>query len=127
MGQAALAAGGAGAISAPDIFAEGRAADIAAAADFRDERLASAVRTALGPAAVDFALQPSETRVKRLLIADMDSTIVTTETLDEMAGEAGLKDQISAITARAMNGELDFESALRERMALLAGMDARRA
>ena len=106
------------------LFAEGRAADIAAAADFRDERLASAVRTALGPAAVDFALQPSETRVKRLLIADMDSTIVTTETLDEMAGEAGLKDQISAITARAMNGELDFESALRERMSLLAGMDA---
>ena len=77
-----------------------------------------------GPAALDFALQPSETRVKRLLIADMDSTIVTTETLDEMAGEAGLKDQISAITARAMNGELDFESALRERMSLLAGMDA---
>lgn len=124
MGQAALAAGGAGAISAPDIFAEGRAADIAAEAEFRDERLASAVRTVLGPVAVDFALQPSADRVKRLLIADMDSTIVTTETLDEMAGEAGLKDQISAITARAMNGELDFESALRERMALLAGMDA---
>jgi len=124
MGQAVLAAGGAGAISAPDLFAEGRAADIAAEADFRDERLAAAVRATFGPAALDFALQPSETRLKRLLIADMDSTVVTTETLDEMAGEAGLKDQISAITARAMNGELDFESALRERMALLAGMDA---
>lgn len=123
-GQAALAAGGARALQAPDIFCDGRAADIAADADFRDEGLANAVRNALGDRAVDYALQPAKKRVKRLLIADMDSTIVTTETLDEMAAEAGLKDRVSAITARAMNGELDFESALRERMALLAGMDA---
>lgn len=124
MAQAALAAGGAGAIGAPDGFDNGRAADINANADFRDERLAVAVRAAFKSAPFDFALQPAANRVKCLLIADMDSTIVTTETLDEMAVEAGLKEQISAITARAMNGELDFESALRERMALLAGMDA---
>ncbi len=124
MGQAALAAGGAGAIGSPDGFADGRAADLTADADFRSEALAAAVRATFVAAPVDFALQPAANRVKRLLIADMDSTIVTTETLDEMAAEAGLKDEISAITARAMNGELDFESALRQRMALLAGMDA---
>lgn len=123
MGQAALAAGGACMISAPDLFAEGQAADIAVEADFRDEHLAAAVRATFGPVAVDFALQPAANRVKSLLIADMDSTIVSTETLDEMASEAGLKHRVSAITARAMKGELDFESALRERMALLAGMD----
>lgn len=120
----ALREGGASAVDAPDAFANGRAADIAADADFRSEALAASVRAALGLRAVDYALQPSEPRVKRLFLADMDSTIVTTETLDEMAGEAGLKDQISAITARAMNGELDFAEALRARMQLLAGMDA---
>lgn len=58
----------------------------------------------------------------KLLLADMDSTIVTTETLDELAGKAGIKDRIAAITARAMNGELDFRAALRERVALLKGL-----
>ncbi|MGE4313125.1 MAG: phosphoserine phosphatase SerB [Pseudobdellovibrionaceae bacterium] len=64
-------------------------------------------------------------RRKRLLMADMDSTIVTTETLDEVAGRFGLGEKVSEITARAMRGELDFKSSLRERMALLAGADAR--
>jgi phosphoserine phosphatase len=59
---------------------------------------------------------------KRLLLADMDSTIVTTETLDELAAFAGLKDKVAAITARAMNGELDFKAALRERVGMLAGL-----
>ena len=58
---------------------------------------------------------------ERLLIADMDSTIVTGETLDELADFAGLKQRIAAITARAMNGELDFKAALRERVAMLRG------
>lgn len=58
-------------------------------------------------------------RKKKLLLADMDSTIVTTETLDELAAKAGIKDKIAAITARAMNGELDFHAALRERVGLL--------
>jgi phosphoserine phosphatase len=59
-------------------------------------------------------------RRKQLLLADMDSTIVTAETLDELAGEAGLKDVIAGITARAMRGEIDFPQALVERVALLA-------
>jgi phosphoserine phosphatase len=61
-------------------------------------------------------------RRKALLIADMDSTVVTGETLDELAEYAGLKERISAITARAMNGELDFKAALRERVAMLRGL-----
>ena len=63
-------------------------------------------------------------RRKRLLVADMDSTIVTAETLDELADFAGLKQKIAAITARAMNGELDFEAALDERVTLLTGLGA---
>jgi phosphoserine phosphatase len=61
-------------------------------------------------------------RRKALLIADMDSTIVTSETLDEVAAFAGLKDQIAAITRRSMNGEIDFADALRERVGMLRGL-----
>lgn len=69
--------------------------------------------------------QTAETgRRKKLLLADMDSTIVTDETLDELAAYAGLKDKIAAITARAMNGELDFHAAIRERVSLLKGLSA---
>jgi phosphoserine phosphatase len=80
------------------------------------------IRAALQGAAVDAIVAPREGRRKRLLIADMDSTIVTSETLDELADFAGLKDRIAAITARAMNGELDFKAALRERVAMLKGL-----
>ena len=71
---------------------------------------------------IDVLCSKSEGRKKALLLADMDSTIVTTETLDELAGKAGIKDKIAAITARAMNGELDFHAALRERVGLLKGL-----
>jgi phosphoserine phosphatase len=71
---------------------------------------------------VDAIASPTEGRRKRLLVADMDSTIVTTETLDELADFAGLKQRIASITARAMNGELDFKAALRERVAMLKGL-----
>jgi phosphoserine phosphatase len=81
-----------------------------------------AVRAALDGAAIDAIAMPAEGRRKRLLIADMDSTIVTGETLDELADFAGLKERIAAITARAMNGELDFKEALRERVAMLRGL-----
>ena len=71
---------------------------------------------------IDLVVQPSAGRRKKMLLADMDSTIVTTETLDDLAAHVGLKEQIAAITARAMNGELDFEAALRERVGMLAGL-----
>ena len=82
----------------------------------------AAVRAALEGAAVDVISTPTHGRRKSLLVADMDSTIVTGETLDELADFAGLKDRIAAITARAMNGELDFKAALRERVAMLQGL-----
>lgn len=62
-------------------------------------------------------------RRKAVLVADMDSTIVTSETLDELAAYAGLKDEIAAITQRSMNGEIDFATALRERVMMLKGLD----
>jgi len=86
--------------------------------------LADEIRTALGTLPVDVNVLPTEDRRKRLLIADMDSTIITCECLDEIADFAGLKGKVAAITERAMRGELAFEPALRERVALLAGMPA---
>jgi phosphoserine phosphatase len=86
------------------------------------ERAHDIARATLADLAVDFHAQPVAGRRKKLLIADMDSTIVTAETLDELAAEAGLKDTIAAITARAMRGEIDFPQALVERVAMLADL-----
>ena len=74
---------------------------------------------------VDVVVQPEEPRWKRLLVADMDSTIIGQECIDELADYAGLKDKVARITERAMQGELDFPGALRERVRLLAGLDER--
>ncbi|MBC7137238.1 MAG: phosphoserine phosphatase SerB [Defluviimonas sp.] len=71
---------------------------------------------------VDLVVQPAAGRRKRMLLADMDSTMIGQECIDELADMAGIGPHVAAITARAMNGELDFESALRERVALLAGL-----
>jgi phosphoserine phosphatase len=71
---------------------------------------------------IDMAVQKAEGRKKRLLIADMDSTMIRQECIDELADEAGVGAQVAAITARAMNGELDFEGALRKRVGLLRGL-----
>ena len=71
----------------------------------------------------DVVVQGEAGRRKRLLVADMDSTMITVECIDELADYAGLKPQISEITERAMRGELGFEDALRERVGLLAGLD----
>jgi len=71
---------------------------------------------------VDLFLQPASGRKKQLLLADMDSTIIQQECIDELADEAGFGALVSAITARAMNGELDFEEALTERVLLLKGL-----
>lgn len=72
--------------------------------------------------ALDINLLPVESRRKLLLVADMDSTIINVECLDELADMAGLKPQIAAITERAMRGELEFEAALRERVGMLKGL-----
>jgi phosphoserine phosphatase len=76
----------------------------------------------LGSAPVDINVIPGTRRRKRLLIADMDSTIIQQECIDEMADVLGIKPQIAAITERAMRGELPFEVALRERLGLIAGL-----
>lgn len=81
-----------------------------------------AVKTGFAELAIDFAIQPVENRKKRLLIADMDSTIINVECLDELADFAGVKAQVSEITERAMRGELAFEGALRERVGMLKGL-----
>jgi phosphoserine phosphatase len=86
------------------------------------ERAHEIVRATLADLPVDFYAQAQEGRRKKLLIADMDSTIVTTETLDELAAEAGLKDVIAEITMRSMRGEIDFSQALIERVAMLADL-----
>ncbi|MDG1708837.1 MAG: phosphoserine phosphatase SerB [Emcibacteraceae bacterium] len=70
----------------------------------------------------DFAIQEAETRGKKLLLADMDSTIIQCECIDELADFLGIKDKVSGITEAAMRGEIDFKGALRERVALLKGL-----
>ncbi|WP_323803926.1 phosphoserine phosphatase SerB [Sulfitobacter litoralis] len=72
---------------------------------------------------VDLVITPSEGARKKMLLADMDSTMIQQECIDELADEAGVGDRVKEITARAMNGELDFEEALRERVGLLKGLD----
>jgi phosphoserine phosphatase len=85
-------------------------------------RLKKRVEAIIGDRALDWCVQPAEGRKKRMLIADMDSTIIGQECLDEMADLIGIKPQIAALTERAMRGELDFEAALKERIRLLAGL-----
>jgi phosphoserine phosphatase len=80
------------------------------------------LREVVGQAPVDVFVQPEEGRRKHLLIADMDSTMIRQECVDELAAELGLKDRISEITERAMRGEMEFEPALRERVGLLVGL-----
>jgi phosphoserine phosphatase len=96
------------------------------AADLRFTGSAKDARWALdGLEGVDVVVQADEPRWKRLLVADMDSTIIGQECIDELADYAGLKDKVARITDRAMRGELDFPGALRERVRLLAGLDER--
>jgi phosphoserine phosphatase len=103
----------------PVVLSPGEAADIflPGAPDL------AAARAALEGARVDVLATGARGRRRGLLVADMDSTIVTSETLDELAGHAGVGARVAAITERSMNGEVDFADALRERVALLKGLD----
>lgn len=85
---------------------------------------AGSVRRVLAGAPVDVAMVPAANRRKALLVADMDSTIIGQECIDELGAMTGLGDRIAGITARAMRGELDFADALRERVGLMAGLGA---
>ncbi len=73
---------------------------------------------------VDLVVQPAEGQRKMLLLADMDSTMIAQECIDELAAEAGIGARVAEITVRAMNGELDFETSMRERVGLLKGLDS---
>jgi phosphoserine phosphatase len=110
-------------IGGPDWLAPGTACDVllgevdAATAE-------RAARQAIGDAAIDVLVQPAEGRRKRVLVADLESTIIENEMLDELADFIGLRPRVAEITRRAMNGELDFAAALSERVALLRGLPA---
>ena len=106
-----------------DWLADGIAADIPfTGADANNRLLADRLRDALAPAELDVVVQPAAGRRKRLFLADMDSTIIGQECIDELADFIGLKAHVATITERAMRGEISFEPALRERVALLKGL-----
>ena len=109
--------------SAVTWLAEGIACDLPLPQGGDAAGLEAALRKALASEPVDVAVQPAENRRKKILIADMDSTMIDQECIDELADEVGLKDHVAAITARSMNGEIAFEPALRERVALLKDLD----
>lgn len=100
------------------------ACDIALPSGLSVENANATLAAVLASDAIDFAVQDNATRRKKILIADMDSTMIDQECIDELADEIGVKDRVADITARSMNGEIAFEPALRERVALLAGLDA---
>ena len=106
-------------VGAPHWLDEGDAADIV----FQGSLVSARNELALmDHGSLDTIVQPQGDRTKKLIIADMDSTMITVECIDELADYAGLKPEIAAITERAMRGELDFRAALIERVGLLAGM-----
>ena len=105
---------------------EGKAGDFAVNAhDDEGPPVRAAFESALADLQLDadVIVQRADNRTKKMLIADMDSTMITVECIDELADYAGIKPQIAAITERAMQGELDFRAALAERVALLAGLE----
>jgi phosphoserine phosphatase len=103
---------------APASLREGEAADLPCSAAPEP----ACIGAALEGAAVDWAILPAEDRRKRLLVADMDSTIVTGETLDELAAQAGIGEEVAAITRESMEGRLGFAQALRARVTMLRGL-----
>jgi phosphoserine phosphatase len=110
-------------VGAPDWLAPGAACDLALR-DPDTQAAEAAARQMIGDAPIDVLVQPSNGRRKRILVADLESTIIENEMLDELADFVGLRTHVAAITRRAMNGELDFAAALAERVALLTGLPA---
>jgi phosphoserine phosphatase len=109
----------------PNWLAPGVAADVPFTAQDSDLRaLVDRACAALAGAPIDVVVQRAIGRRKKLLLADMDSTMIGQECIDELAEHVGKKRQVAAITERAMRGEIEFESALRERVALLKGLPA---
>jgi phosphoserine phosphatase len=108
----------------PDWLSPGLAADIpfTPAAGFDHRALADRLRAAVAPRPIDVVVQPLAHRRKRLLLADMDSTVIGQECVDELAAHVGLKRHVAAITDRAMRGEIEFAPSLRARVALLKGL-----
>jgi len=107
-----------------DWLAPGAACDIDLPEGMAQEAGAKTIQSIIADLPVDVAIQIRSNRRKHALIADMDSTMIDQECIDELAAEINLKDHVAAITARAMNGEIEFEPALRERVALLQGLPA---
>ena len=119
----AVAVGVLATAQAPRILDPGIAVDIPFTPSGADDKaIAERLRVALKEAAVDVVVQPLAARRKRLFVADMDSTMIGQECIDELADLVGLKEHVAAITERAMRGEIEFEPALRERVALLKGL-----
>jgi phosphoserine phosphatase len=108
----------------PDWLAPGMACDLLLAGIIPEDAEAIA-RRAIGGGAIDVVVQPAAGRRKRVLVADLESTIIENEMLDELADFVGRRADVAEITRRAMNGELDFVAALTERVALLRGLPAR--
>lgn len=105
-----------------DWLFEGVAADIRFSSTEDIRTISDRLRQAMSDIRVDVVVQPQIDRRKKLLLADMDSTMIGQECIDELADFAGLKAHVAAITERAMRGEIEFEPALRERVALLKGL-----
>jgi phosphoserine phosphatase len=105
-------------------LADGIACDLELPAGARAAEADARLRALLARDPVDVVVHKAAGRRKTILIADMDSTMIDQECIDELADEIGIKAEVAAITARSMNGEIAFEPALRQRVALLAGLDA---
>ena len=107
----------------PRVLCDGEAAEIPCPAHSFSQPSLAALRGAFAGASIDVLITRARGRRKGLLVADMDSTVVAGETLDDLAHQAGIGERVAAITARSMNGEIAFEDALRERVALLKGLE----
>lgn len=104
------------------VLASGIAADLFPHAEIHPAIVEARLRAEIGDEPIDIVIQPVAQRRKKLFLADMDSTMIGQECIDELADFVGLKAEVSAITERAMNGEIAFEPALRERVALLRNL-----